>query len=246
MTVFTPYPAIDVRDGRVVRLRQGDYSNETRYPSEPLALAQDYARAGADWLHLVDLDAARAGGYTLTQLLANIKQHTALRVQTGGGIRSDDEIQRLFDAGADRVVVGSLAVRDPDRVAIWLRRFGVERIVIALDTRCDSGGIWRLPINGWTENSGIELDSLLDRHAQAGIRHLLCTDIHRDGMLGGPNVELYARLARDWPQLAVQASGGVHHLSDIGALRKAGCAGVVLGKALLDGLMDLNDVVRAC
>ena len=238
------YPAIDVRDGRVVRLRQGDYAQETRYAPSPLELASDYARQRAQWLHLVDLDAARAGGYTLAPLLSAIARDTPLRVQTGGGVRTEADVQRLLDAGASRVVVGSLAVAEPERVAGWLRRFGAERIAIALDTRRDADGGWRLPVHGWTRGSGLALETLLDRHAQAGARHLLCTDIARDGMLAGPSLELYARIAAGWPTLQLQASGGVRALSDIAAAHAAGCAGVVLGRALLEGAFALDDALR--
>ena len=180
---FTVYPAIDVRDGRVVRLAQGDYARETRYAADPLAQAMAYADAGARWLHLVDLDAAREGGYTLLPLLRAIADDGRLQVQTGGGVRSAADAQRIFDAGASRIVVGSLAVQEPQQVAGWLARFGAERITIALDTRCDADGVWRLPVHGWTQGSGIEFDVLLAHYARTGARHLLCTDIARDGML---------------------------------------------------------------
>ncbi|HEY0660556.1 MAG TPA: 1-(5-phosphoribosyl)-5-[(5-phosphoribosylamino)methylideneamino]imidazole-4-carboxamide isomerase [Lysobacter sp.] len=237
------YPAVDVRDGRVVRLRQGDYAEETRYPGEPLAVARRYAESGAQWLHLVDLDAARAGGYTLAPLLAAIKATTSLRVQTGGGVRRADDVEALFAAGADRVVVGSLAVREPARVIAWLRRFGTGRITIALDTRQDAKGRWLLPLHGWTEQSGTELEPLLRSYAAAGLKHLLCTDIARDGMLAGPNIELYRHLRRIARGVKLQASGGVRDIADIVAARDAGCAGVVLGKALLDGRFELEEAL---
>lgn len=236
---FAVYPAIDVRGDRVVRLRQGDYARETRYEDAPLALAQRYAQAGALWLHLVDLDAARNGGYALGGLLADIRRHTPLRVQTGGGVRGQDDIDRLLDAGADRVVIGSLAVRDPGRVLGWLTRYGAERITVALDARRAPDGQWRLPTAGWTEQGPGVLEDLLERFAEGGLRHLLCTDIDRDGMLSGPNVELYRRVRECAPQLELQASGGVRDLADIAAVRAAGCAGAVLGKALLDGRFTL-------
>lgn len=241
---FAVYPAIDVRDGHVVRLAQGDYARETRYQADPFALAMQYADAGAGALHLVDLDAARQGGYNLLPLLSRIAGDGRLQVQTGGGVRGEADAERLLGAGASRVVVGSLAVREPRRVADWLARFGAERIVIALDARCDERGIWRLPVHGWTECSGIELDPLLDAYANAGARHLLCTDITRDGMLQGPNIGLYRRIAGDWPMLKVQASGGVRGSGDIDAARAAGCAGIVLGRALLDGRFALSDALR--
>lgn len=241
---FTVYPAIDVRGGRVVRLRQGDYAEETRYGDDPLAFAQGHADAGAAWLHLVDLDAARAGGYTLGPLLREIAR-TGLRVQTGGGVRGRDDVAALLDAGAARVVIGSLAVRDPAAVLDWLGEFGSERITVALDTRRDTAGEWRLPVHGWTENATATLDDLLAHYAMAGLSHLLCTDIARDGMLAGPNLDLYRRLCARYPSLRVQASGGIRDVADVVAAREAGCAGAVLGKALLEGKLSLAEAL-AC
>ncbi|MHB8446463.1 MAG: 1-(5-phosphoribosyl)-5-[(5-phosphoribosylamino)methylideneamino]imidazole-4-carboxamide isomerase [Rudaea sp.] len=241
---FVVYPAIDVRGGRVVRLRQGDYAQETRYGDDPLAVAQRYADAGARWLHLVDLEAARQGGCTLAPLLRATAKDGRLSVQIGGGVRSADDVHALIDAGAQRVVVGSLAVREPERILDWLDCFGSERITIALDARCDADGIWRLPVRGWTESSGVGLLALLDRYVAAA-RHLLCTDIARDGMLGGPNVDLYKTLCARYPKLAVQASGGIRDVRDLSALRAIGCAGAITGKALLDGAMTIDQAL-AC
>ncbi len=242
---FQRYPAIDVREGRVVRLAQGDYARETRYEGAPLDVAARYAAQGADWLHLVDLDAARAGGYTLLPLLGEIARNTGLNVQTGGGVRGRDDVARILDAGAQRVVVGSLAVRQPAAVMDWLTEFGSERITVALDTRRDDAGAWRLPVHGWTETAAETLDELAQRYAQAGLKHLLCTDIARDGMLTGPNLALYAHLREVAPALRVQASGGVSGLADITGAREAGCAGIVLGRALLEGRFDLPQAL-AC
>ncbi|HEV8692876.1 MAG TPA: 1-(5-phosphoribosyl)-5-[(5-phosphoribosylamino)methylideneamino]imidazole-4-carboxamide isomerase [Lysobacter sp.] len=243
MSGFTLFPAIDVREGRVVRLRQGDYAQETRYSDDPLAVAQRYARAGASWLHLVDLDAAREGGYTLAPLLAGIRKSTPLRIQTGGGVRSEADVVAILEAGADRVVIGSLAVRDPEQVMGWLQRFGAERVTVALDAR-QVDGRWLLPTAGWTENSGVVLDDLMARYAEAGLRHVLCTDIDRDGMLAGPNLTLYRRVGEQVPQLKLQASGGVRDIADIIGAREAGCSGAVLGKALLEGRFDLAEALR--
>lgn len=236
---FTIYPALDIREGRVVRLRQGDYAQETRYGDDPLPRAQAFAAQGAQWMHLVDLDAARAGGYTLAPLLAQIRAHTGLQVQTGGGVRGREDVARMLDAGASRVVVGSLAVREPERVSGWLREFGAERITVALDARQDDDGQWQLPIHGWTETAGVTLEVLARQYAAAGMRHLLCTDIARDGMLAGPNLALYAHLAQQLPGVAIQASGGIRDAADVAAARAAGCSGAVLGKALLEQRMDL-------
>ena len=235
---FTVYPAIDVRSGVVVRLLKGDYEQETRYPDDPVTVAEGYARAGARWLHLVDLDAAREGHYTLDQTLGRIVERTGLMVQTGGGVRTADDVQRVLDAGATRVVVGSLAVREPDTVVAWLRNFGAERITVAFDAR-RIGGNWELPTAGWTRQSGMVLADMVAIYAEAGLRHALCTDIDRDGMLAGPNLGLYRDILGQAPRLRLQASGGVRGIDDIAGARQAGCSGVVLGKALLDGCFDL-------
>jgi len=240
---FILFPAIDVRAGRVVRLRQGDYAQETRYADDPLALAKRYAGDGAGWLHLVDLDAAREGGYTLAPLLARIKAETGLRVQTGGGIRNGDDVARILDAGADRVVIGSLAVRESQTVAGWLCTHGAERITVALDAR-KRNGHWQLPTAGWTQDSGVRLDELVAFYAEVGLRYLLCTDIDRDGMLSGPNLSLYRDIVAIAPQLQLQASGGVRGIQDIVDAREAGCSGAVLGKALLDGRFELAPALR--
>lgn len=242
---FTVYPAIDVRGGRVVRLRQGDFAQETHYADDPFGVARLHAQAGAQWLHLVDLDAARMGGYRLAELLWRIHDETRMRVQTGGGIRSEGDVRTLLQAGADRVVVGSVAVREPETVRRWLQVFGPERIVVALDTRQDERGWWRLPTQGWTqaECDDKDLAGLLVFYATAGLRHLLCTDIDRDGMLAGPNIDLYQRLQMLAPRVAVQASGGVRDLADVRAARAAGCAGIVLGRALLEGGIDLAEAL---
>ena len=241
---FELYPAIDVRDGRVVRLHQGDYGRETRYAPTPLELASQYADSGARWLHLVDLDAAREGGYTLRPFVREVVAATGLNVQTGGGVRSEDDVALILDAGALRVVVGSLAVREPDRVLRWIERFGADRITVALDARQDEAGAWRLPTAGWTQDSGVELESLVRRFADGGLVHLLCTDISRDGMLAGPNLSLYRHLSTLAPALRVQASGGVRDIDDIEGARDAGCAGAVLGKALIEGRFALDQALR--
>ena len=242
---FTLYPAIDVRGGRIVRLSQGDYDQETRYGDDPLQLATTYAAQGARWLHLVDLDAARAGGYTLLRLVADIVAGTGLQVQTGGGVRTRDDVARILDAGASRVVIGSLAVREPDTAIAWLEAFGSERITIALDTRQDRSGAWRLPVHGWTETAAGTLELLAAQYARAGLQHLLCTDISRDGMMTGPNFELYSTLKLVVPGLQVQASGGVRHLDDVRQAQRQGCAGVVLGRALLEGKLQLPEALAA-
>jgi phosphoribosylformimino-5-aminoimidazole carboxamide ribotide isomerase len=236
-------PAIDLRGGRVVRLKQGDYAQQTTYDADPRALAQRYAAAGATWLHLVDLDGARSGALDNLAVIESIAAD-GMRIQAGGGVRSEDDLARLFSAGVSRVVLGSVAIRDPERVADWLTRYGAEQLTIALDTRLVDG-CWALPSAGWTEMETRTLDELAPWYAERGARHLLCTDIDRDGMLAGFNLQLYRHLAETVPHLAVQASGGVRSLDDIRAARDAGAKGVILGRALLEARFTIEEAL-AC
>lgn len=238
---FDVIPAIDLRGGQVVRLAQGDYARQTIYASDPLALAESYAAAGAQWLHLVDLDGAQAGGLANLSIIETIAR-TGLRVQAGGGVRSVGDVHRLFDAGVQRVVLGSVAIRDPARVAGWLERHGGERFTLALDTRWRDPR-WTLPSAGWTQVETRTLDDLAPWYAAHGARHLLCTDIDRDGMLAGFNLALYRHLSELAPTLSVQASGGVRSVEDIGAARAAGAHGVILGRALLEGRFGLDEAI---
>lgn len=242
-TDYTVYPAIDVRDGRVVRLHKGDYEKETTYSSDPVAIAHNYARSGARWLHLVDLDAARAGGYTLRPLLETIVESTGLKVQTGGGVRTAADVETLLEAGAERVVVGSVAVREPGTVAGWIAEYGPEKITVALDTRTAEDGQWVLPISGWTSVAESDLPTTMHQYSESGLRHVLCTDIGRDGTLAGPNFNLYTFLTRSAPHLRVQASGGARTVDDVRACRRLGCAGIILGKAILEGRVDVGEAV---
>ncbi len=234
-------PALDLRGGRVVRLRQGDYAQETGYAFDAVEQAQRYRDAGARRLHVVDLDGAREGRFenlAVIEALAKLD----LDVQAGGGVRGEEDLKRLFDAGVQRVVVGSVAVKECARVVEWIERYGAERLVIALDTR-EVDGVWTLSSAGWTEATETTLDELAPRYQQAGARHLLCTDIARDGMLSGPNLDLYAHLARIAPGLAVQASGGVRDVADVKALRGK-AASVILGRSLLEGHLDVAGALQ--
>jgi phosphoribosylformimino-5-aminoimidazole carboxamide ribotide isomerase len=240
---FEVIPAIDLRGGRVVRLKQGDYAQQTTYAADPRELAQRYADAGARWLHLVDLDGARSGSLENLAVIQAIAA-SGMQIQAGGGVRGEGDLRRLFEVGVQRVVLGSVAIRDPERVASWLAEHGAERLTIALDTR-RIDGCWTLPSAGWTESETRTLDELAPWYAAHGARHLLCTDIERDGMLAGFNIDLYRHLADSVPQLAVQASGGVRSLDDILAAREAGAQGVILGRALLEGRFTVEEAL-AC
>jgi phosphoribosylformimino-5-aminoimidazole carboxamide ribotide isomerase len=242
-------PAIDVRGGAVVRLRQGDYEQQTTFAVDPVALARRYHQAGARWLHVVDLDGARSGQGGSGAILEEIAR-TGLRVQAGGGIRDVQGIEALLDLGVERVVIGSMAVRDPLTVRSWIDRFGPARLTIALDTRLRDGE-WSLPHSGWTQTDAAvagkpaTLAELAPFYEAAGATHLLCTDIDRDGTMAGPNLPLYTWLTALAPRLAVQVSGGVRSADDVRAAARTGAAGVILGRALLEGALRVEDAIAA-
>jgi len=233
------YPAIDLHGGRVVRLRQGDYEQEQCYAQDPVALAQACAESGARWLHVVDLDGARSGESANFAAIERIAHKVPVRVHAGGGVRSEDDFRRFVDAGVARVVIGSLAVRDPALVRDLRWRYGVDSLTLALDARADEAGVFRVATAGWRAQEATPLDGLLAGYAAEGFAHFLVTDIERDGMLAGPNLALYRHLRALAPEASILASGGVQGLADLAALRGLGLAGTVIGKALLDGRFTL-------
>lgn len=235
-------PAIDLLGGRVVRLFKGDFEQVTHYDEEPLELARRYLAAGLERLHAVDLDGARSGAPVNQSLIGEFAA-AGLQVQAGGGIRDLARLEALLDAGAQRAVIGSVAVEDPATVIDWCRTVGAERIVLAIDVRLEDGE----PVartHGWTRGSGSTLWSLLERFLAAGARDVLCTDIDRDGTLEGPNLGLYAECVRRYPEARFIASGGVSQATDLPALAATGVAGVVSGKALLDGRLTLGEIEK--
>ncbi len=230
-------PAIDLRAGRVVRLRQGDFARTTLYDQDPLALARHFALRGFRRLHLVDLDGAEAGSPLQLRLIERIAAVFGGEVQLGGGLRREADLAAAFAAGATRAVVGSAALADPGRFAAWLQRFGSERLVLALDAR-EEGGCFRVRVAGWREDGGLELFAALTRFEALGVRRVLCTDIARDGMLSGPNLALYEAIRAAYPGLSLIASGGIRGASDLAALAACGVEAAVAGRALLEGLLE--------
>ena len=228
-------PAIDLIQGKTVRLYQGNYDKTTEYQQTPLQLRDLYAKAGAGILHLVDLTGAKNAADRQLELLTSLMKNAPLPVQVGGGVRTAADVEQLLVAGASRVVVGSVAIREPETVQNWLRSYGGDKIVLALDVSINAKGDKTLPSHGWIEESTITLEQVLDGFIAAGAKHVLCTDISKDGTLQGPNVALYAELVQKYPQIQWQASGGVGSLADIKALKPTGVAGVILGRALLEG-----------
>lgn len=228
-------PALDLIEGQVVRLFQGDYGQVTEYnvnPTEQFAL---YHQAGANWLHLVDLTGAKNTQARQLTLISQLLASTPTNVQIGGGVRCEQDVSDLLHAGAQRVVIGSTAVKQPERVKGWIEKYGAEHIVLALDINIDNNGNRIVAVSGWQEDSGVTIETLLEDFLKVGLKHVLCTDISRDGTLTGSNVELYVDLCRQYPQVQFQSSGGIGSLDDITALKGSGVAGVIVGRALLDG-----------
>jgi len=237
-------PAIDLRHGRVVRLQQGDYARETRYAESALAQARLYKDAGAGLIHIVDLDSALDGGDGNLELIGEVCRTLDVAIQTGGGVRDKADVQARLDAGAARVVIGSVCVKKPDVVCDWLAEFGAGRIVAGLDVKRDEHGRWIPQASGWTEAGELDLFALLDKLVEAGLQHLLCTDIERDGMLTGAGVPLYASLQARYPALAIQASGGIGSEDDIEAVAATGVYGCIVGRALLEGGVPMRAIGR--
>ena len=230
------YPAIDLINGEVVRLHKGDFARKTTYGTDPVAVAKSYADAGAEWLHLVDLDGAKDPANRQTDLISRIIAGSGLKVQTGGGIRSRDDVAALVEAGASRVVIGSLAVRDPELVADMMLEYGAEAICLAADVLRQDGG-FLIAVSGWQEASGLTLSDFLTGFQPAGLRHVLCTDIDRDGMMTGPNNDLYRQVKGQFPDIHLQASGGVKGIEDLDGLATDG---VIIGRAIYEGAIDLR------
>lgn len=237
-------PAIDLIQGKTVRLYQGSYDKTTEYEQTPLQLRDLYAEAGAGILHLVDLTGAKNAADRQLELLTILMNNAPLPVQVGGGVRTATDVEQLLAAGASRVVVGSVAIREPETVQGWLRTYGGDKIVLALDVSINAKGDKTLPSHGWIEESTITLEQVLDGFIAAGAKHVLCTDISKDGTLQGPNVALYAELVQKYPQIQWQASGGVGSLADIKALKPTGVAGVILGRALLEGKFTAEEAIQ--
>jgi phosphoribosylformimino-5-aminoimidazole carboxamide ribotide isomerase len=235
-------PAIDLRGGRCVRLLKGDFAAETRYEAEPLELLARYRGYGADWLHIVDLDGARDGSGGNRRVIATLAAEPGIHLQVGGGLRNFAAVEDVLDLGAARAVVGSAALTDPEEVRRWLRHFGNGRIALAFDVRLDDAGTPCIATHGWVRQSTLSLWGAVAGFIEAGLIHVLCTDVSRDGALSGPNVALYGEAARRHPQLAWQASGGIRDARDLHALAGCGAAAAISGKALLEERIPIEEL----
>jgi phosphoribosylformimino-5-aminoimidazole carboxamide ribotide isomerase len=238
-------PAIDLLDGSCVRLLYGDFNKCKVYELDAIGLASTYAREGAEWLHVVDLAASRDGESADIRPLLRLLDNTEQAVQTGGGVRSEADINTRLEHGAQRVVVGSLSVTQPEHFTSWLGEFGEDSLVAALDVRIDEDGTPWPRTHGWTRGTGETLWALLDFYADKGLKHVLCTDIGRDGAMTGPNLDLYREITRRYPDLVVQASGGVSGLQDLQKLSSTGVHSAITGKALLEGCFTVAEAIKA-
>ena len=230
-------PAIDIINGQCVRLTKGDYQQKTVYSDSPAEVAKGFEQLGYKRLHVVDLDGAKSKHIVNDEVLRRITTETQLTVDFGGGIKTDEDIRKAFDAGAKMVTVGSIAVQQPELCFEWLDKYGAERIILGADVRHG-----KISINGWKEDSDEDLLPFLRKYIDAGIKNVLCTEISKDGTLAGPAIELYKSVMRVYPELHLLASGGVSSMDDIKALDAAGIPAVVFGKAIYEGKINLKEL----
>jgi len=240
------YPAIDLRAAQCVRLYQGNFNKTTIYDAEPIALAKQFENQGADWLHIVDLDGAKNPEQHQRRLIKTIIQSTSLNIQTGGGIRTSQDIAELLDYGAKRVIIGSQAIKNPAEVKQWWREFGSEYLVLALDVNINKNQQAFVVTQGWECTSIFTLQEVINNYLSVDLKYILCTDIHCDGTLQGPNLELYKNLQQQFPGLYIQASGGISCLGDLQKL-KSYASGVIIGRALYESKFTLQEaLVNIC
>lgn len=230
-------PAIDIIDGKCVRLTKGDYGQKKVYNDEPVAQAKEFEKLGMKRLHVVDLDGAKAKHVVNVDVLRGITAATGLKVDFGGGIKSDDDIEKAFAAGASLVTIGSIAVSQPDTFMRWLDRYGADKVILGADVR---NGL--VSINGWKEDTSEKLLPFLARYVKAGVKNVLCTEISRDGTLSGPSTDLYREVMEAFPGIHLIASGGVGRNEDIIELDEAGIPAVVFGKAWYEGKINLEEL----
>ncbi|MFT2091497.1 1-(5-phosphoribosyl)-5-[(5-phosphoribosylamino)methylideneamino]imidazole-4-carboxamide isomerase [Paraglaciecola sp. 2405UD69-4] len=236
-------PAIDLIEGSVVRLYQGDYEHKTEYKLDPIDVVHSYADQGAEWLHIVDLTGAKDTSKRQLDLIAKMVATGRMQFQAGGGIRSEQDVAQLLEIGVKRVVIGSLAVKEPELVKGWITKYGADAIVLALDINIDESGNKFIATHGWQENSGVSIEALLEDFLSVGAKHVLCTDISRDGTLQGANHQLYTEMTERFPTVGWQASGGIGKLDDIAILKPTKVSGVILGRALLEGKFTVEQAI---
>ena len=234
-------PAIDLIDGKCVRLTQGDYSSKKTYNEDPLEVAKMFEDCGIRRLHVVDLDGAREGRIINYATLERLATRTSLIIDFGGGLKSDMDLEIAFNCGAQMVTGGSIAVKEPDIFILWLRQYGNPKIILGADSK--NG---KIAINGWQNTTDKELIPFIEDYQKQGIRKVICTDISRDGMLQGPAIDLYRAIRKTLPDIYLIASGGISSVNDIETLDAAGIPAVIFGKAIYEGRIQLKDLIRFC
>ncbi len=230
-------PAIDILNGKCVRLSQGDYTQQKVYYENPVDAARRFEDAGLQNLHLVDLDGAKQGNVINWKVIEAVCTQTRLQVDFGGGIKTKSEIRQLLETGVKQVNLGSVAVKEPEKVILWITEFGADKIILSADVRNE-----QIAVQGWTETSALTLWDFIANYQTLGIQYVTCTDISTDGMLSGPNFSLYKNLLEKFPQIRLIASGGISSLADVQALQSLGLYGVVIGKAIYEGKIRLEDL----
>ena len=237
------YPAIDIIQGKCVRLLKGDFETSKVYNDNPIEVAQGFKDSGAEWLHMIDLDGAKSPEKRQVDIIKNIVAKTDLKIQVGGGIRTEDDVAALLDSGVERVIIGSLAVKNFALTEKILEKFGPGKIVLAMDVMPHATS-YHIVVSGWQEDSQFNLFELLSNYHEIGLKHVLCTDVARDGALKGINVKLYKSLKENFSTLDIQASGGVRGMEDV-LYAKPYAKGIIIGKALYEGFLKLEDAL-AC
>jgi len=230
-------PAIDIIDGKCVRLTEGDYAQKTVYNEQPLEVAKTFEDAGIQRLHLVDLDGAKAGKVMNWKVLEAIAAGTGLTIDFGGGIKSEDDLSIVFNSGAKYATIGSLAVKQPAIFEAWLRHYGKDKFLLGADVKGE-----KIAIGGWLETTEENIFQFIEANIQKGVQQLFCTDISKDGRLEGPSIDLYTKIIRQFPELYFIASGGVSSMEDIHALSAIGCKGVIVGKAIYEGRIKISEL----
>ena len=234
-------PAIDIIDGKCVRLSQGDYAQKTVYNENPLEVAKQFEDAGLKYLHLVDLDGAKAKKVVNWQVLGSITSQTDLYVDFGGGIRTKEDVKTVLNAGAKQITAGSIAVKERERVLQWMAEFGAEKIILGADAK--NG---RIATHGWLDDSGLDVIEFISDYQKEGIDYVVCTDISKDGMLQGPSIDLYKQILQANSGLKLIASGGVSSLEDLINLKGIGCEAAIVGKAIYEGKVTLKGLSELC
>lgn len=232
-------PAIDIIGGKAVRLTQGDYSQKKEYADDPVQVAKQFEAAGIQHLHVVDLDGAKASSPMNLDIVSRMAAETNLKIDFGGGVKSNESVKKAFEAGVNQITAGSIAARDQKLVEEWMQHFGAEKIIIGADVKNE-----RIAVNGWQEDSGLDLFDFLRAYTSLGAVYCICTDVSKDGLLQGPSFELYRRILAEFPALKLIASGGVASVRDLQQLSEMGVYGTIVGKAFYEGRISLEELVN--